>query len=325
MTGRRLLSPVVALVAALGLTACGGDDQPDAAAQPSQAEVEVAPVEDVTVAQLTLPGDPDWLAVDEHGVWVQRNSGELAVVDPATNEVSRSVQLGATELCGGIGASYGAVWTCVTSDVLRLDPVTLEVVARLAVGKQAVQGHLVGGFDRVWVLTSDGSTLVGIDPATNEVATEFELPARCTDVTLGDDALWLPCKVDDRVLKVDPTTGEVLLDLALDNPVSVAVDGDVWLGTATTTLQLDPDSGEVLLEGDAGSAPDGGVALDADSVWVRNGTDFLIRLDRATGERRQQITAEELTSGGDLLVIDGDVWTTAFDDQVLFRVDPGAG
>ena len=188
-----------------------------------------------------------------------------------------------------------------------------------------MQGHLVGGFDRVWVLTSDGSNLVGIDPATNEVATEFELPARCTDVTLGVDALWLPCNVDDRVLKVDPTAGDVLLDLAIDNPISVAVDDDVWLGTATTTVQLDPATGEVLLEGDAGSAPDGGVALDDDSVWVRNGEDFLIRLDRETGERTQQITAQNLTSGGDILVLDGEVWTTAYDDQLLFRIDASAG
>ncbi len=126
-------------------------------------------------------------------------------MDPATNEVARSANLGATNLCSGIGTSYDAVWTCVGSDVLRLDPETLEVVARLAVQKQAVQGHLVGGFD---------------------------------------------------------------------------------------------------------------------SVWVRNGMDFLIRLDRETGERRQQITAEDLTSGGDLVVLDGEVWTTAYDDQLLLRIDP---
>ena len=322
MTRRTLIPPVVVL-AMLGLAGCGDDDEPDPA-QPMQAAVAESTVEDAAIAQLTLPGDPDWLAVDEHGVWVQRNSGELAVVDPATNEVSGSVNVGDPELCAGIGASYGAVWTCVASDVVRVDPETLEVVARLPVKKQAVQGHLVGGFDRVWVLTSDGSKLVGIDPATNQVATEFELPARGNDVTLSDDALWVPCRVDDRVLKVDPTSGEVLLDLAIDNPMAVAVDDDVWVGTATTTLQLDPATGEVLLEGDAGSSPDGGLALDADSVWVRNGEDFLIRLDRDTGERVQQITAEDLTSGGDLLVLDGEVWTTSYDDQLLFRIDASA-
>lgn len=320
MTTRTLLSSIVTLLAMSCLAACGGDE-PDPA-DPSTAAVSVGPVADVLAAQLTLPGDPDWLAVDEHGLWVQRASGELTLVDPATNEVAGSVDLGTTELCSGLGASYGAIWTCVGPDVVRVDPETFEVVARLGVNKQAVQGHLVGGFDRVWVLTSDGSGLVGIDPATNEVATEFELPARCSDVSLGEDALWLPCEVDDRVLKVDAGSGEVLLDVAVDNPSSVAVDTDVWVGTSTTTVQLDPETGEVLLEADAGTAPDGGVALDAGWVWVRSGDEFLVRLDRKTGKRVQQITAPDLTSGGDMLVLDGEVWTTAYDDQYLFRIDP---
>jgi streptogramin lyase len=324
---RRGLS-MIARPLILGLTlvpaaACSSDDEADPVEAPTAAEA-VLTVDDLLVARLTLPGDPDWLAVDEHGIWVQRASGELTLIDPTTNEVAGSVNVGTTDLCSGLGASYGAIWTCVGPDVARVDPETFEVVAQLAVKKQAVQGHLVGGFDRVWVLTSDGSSLIGIDPATNEVATEFELPARCTDVSLAKDALWLPCNVDDRVLKVDPISGDVLLDLAVDNPLSVAVDTDVWVGTATTTVQLDPATGKVLLEADAGAAPDGGVALDADSVWVRNGTDFLVRLDRESGQRVQQVTAADLTSGGDLLVLDDEIWTTAYDDQYLFRIDPSA-
>ena len=315
------LLPALVLTLALA-SACGGGDEDSDAAEPSTAEAAITPVEDVLVAQLTLAGDPDWLAADEHGVWVQRASGEITLIDPATSEEAGSVSVGPMDLCSGLGASYGAIWTCVGSDVARIDPETFEVVAQLAVNKQAVQGHLVGGFDRVWVLTSDGSGLVGIDPATNQVETEFELPARCSDVSLGEDALWLPCRVDDRVLKVDPLSGEVLLDLAVDNPTFVAVDGDVWVGTSTATKRLDPETGEVLVE--AGAGADGGVALDGDSVWVRNLEEFLVRLDRETGERVQEITATDLTSPGDLLVLEGEVWTTAYDDQLLFRIDGSA-
>lgn len=306
--------------------ACSSDDGDESAGSSSANSGEVvSSVDDVLVAQLTLVGGPDWLAADSNGLWVRHDSGELTLVDPETNQVVDSADLGDPDLCAGLGAAYDSIWTCGASEVLRVDPESLEVVSRFAVKKQAVQGHLVGGFDRIWVLTSDGGSMVGIDPATNEVATEFELPARCSDVTVGVDALWLPCALDDRVLKVDPSSGEVLLDLAIDNPVSVAVDTDVWVGAAGVTLQLDPTTGEVLAEVAAGAAPDGGVALDEKSVWVRNGEDFLIQVDRQTGARVQQLTAE-VTSGGDLLVLDGDVWTTAFDDEVLFRIDPdGSG
>ena len=87
-------------------------------------------------------------------------------------------------------------------------------------------------------------------------------------------------------------------------------------------MQLDPTTGEVLFESD--TPADGGVTLDADSVWVRSLEEFLVRLDRETGQRVQEITATHLTSVGDLLVLDGDVWTTAYDDQVLFRIDGSA-
>lgn len=300
--------------------ACGGDGDGEDPASDEGGTV-VSPVEDVLVARLTLAGEPDWLAVDEHGIWVQQGSGVIARVDPATSEATEGVDVGVIEHCQGMGASYGAVWTCAGSDVLRLDPETFDVVARVKVQKQATQGHLVGGFDRVWVLTSDGSNLVGIDPETNRVATEFELPARCVEVTIAEDALWLSCGVDDRVLKVDPVSGEVLLDLEIANPVVVAVDGDVWVGTATTTVQLDPATGDVLAELDAGAAPEGDVELDEDSIWVRNSEDFLIRFDRETGARVQQITADLLT-GGDMLLLDGHVWVSAYDDHALFHVDP---
>ena len=32
---------------------------------------------------------------------------------------------------------------------------------------------------------------------------------------------------------------------------------------------------------------EGALALDEDTVWVRNAEDFLIEVDRATGERRR--------------------------------------
>ena len=58
-----------------------------------------------------------------------------------------------------------------------------------------------------------------------------------------------------------------------------------------------------------------------DSVWVHNDEDFLIELDRGTGARVRQITADVI-SGGDMTMLDGELWVAAYDDQILFRIDP---
>ena len=134
----------LALVAALVCCGCAGDDDTPPAStgsepRSSQAAPSVRPVEDVLVAQLTLNGDPDWLVADEHGLWVFRQSGELTLVDPATNEVAGTVSLGETNLCSGIGASFDSVWTCKVGDVLRVDPDAMEITHRFKVRKQAAR------------------------------------------------------------------------------------------------------------------------------------------------------------------------------------------
>ncbi|MBF4770396.1 hypothetical protein ISU10_21685 [Nocardioides agariphilus] len=326
MVGRALSLAVVALLAGGCATGASEPASPASLApapEPSARAGPVRPVEDVAVATLTLPGDPDWLAADNHGLWVFRQSGELTLVDPARSAVAGTVATGETELCSGLGASFGSVWTCQGSDVLRVDPEAMAVVGRYQVKKQAAQGHLVGAFGHVWVLTSDGSSLVGIDPETNEVDVQHDLPARGSDVAASEDALWLPCRIDDRVLKIDPASGEVLLDVEVANPVSVATgEGEVWVATASDTRRLDPTSGQILRTADAPAGSEGGIVVGEDRVWVRNAEDFLFEVDRATGERVGQVTAEGLTSSGDLLLLHGDLWVASYDDQVLFRLDP---
>src|SRR5436853_4402362 len=126
MIGRRLSLAVLFLLGAgCASNAPGGSAEPtQTATSATSGEVETIPVEKVLVAELDLPGDPDWLAADESGVWVQRNSGEVALVDPATNELAFAVPLGDISLCQGIGASFGSGWACKRSDVVRIDPGT---------------------------------------------------------------------------------------------------------------------------------------------------------------------------------------------------------
>jgi outer membrane protein assembly factor BamB len=223
------------------------------------------------------------------------------------------------EPCQGLGAGLDAVWACAGTDVVRIDPQTGEVTATLRVGKTFTQGHLVTAFDRLWILTGDGSSLVGVDPGTGEPVTTIPLGARGTDLAVGDAGLWVVSQVDGQVLRIDPAGTVAVRATGLDRPVVVAVTDQVWVGTVRGISRIDPATAEVQVSTDMGVGLEGGLAIAPDGVWVRSADRFLIRLDPDTAEPVAGIAAD-VESSGDIVVAFGSVWTTAYDDAALFRV-----
>ncbi len=229
-------------------------------------------------------------------------------------------------MCEGVGAYAGYVFVCSgLASVAKVDPDTFEVVADLPIKKQGSQGHMPGGFGHVWVLTSDGSGLAGINP---EKFTRSTSPTRSpvvgVDVTVGPTGLWVPCTVDDQVVLVDPQTGDTTVQAEIANPVEVAADPNdpdqVWVGTTTAVVQLDPRTGRPTTIVDGG-ASNGGVAVADGLVWIRSDSgDFLSVLDQQTGKLIARVSSN-VPGGGDVVLLDGDVWTTAYEESALYRLD----
>lgn len=266
-----------------------------------------------------LPGGPDWLAADEDGVFLRRDSGLIDMLDPATGSILQTVDVG--EFCQGIGAGFARVWTCSGTDVVPIQVRDGEIGTPIPVGKTAEQGHLATGFDRVWVLTGDGSTLAGIDGLTEQLVSEFDLGARCLDVAVDSTSVWVACAPDDIVLRVDPASGEVLDRVEITEPRAIAFsDGAVWVGAAGSVVRLDAASLEMVATIDGGIGRVGGISADDEAVWVRRAGSPLIRIDTVSNEVTDELDLG-VPSGGDVLVAHGAVWTTAYDDATLFRID----
>jgi len=303
-----------------GEAASASTTPPVVAAASTAAEgFPVHAAEDVQQARLRLPGGPDWLAVTDDGVWVKRDDGGLDRIDPGTAESALDVELSGG-LCQGVGAGLGSVWACRDTDVVRVDPATGEVTGTFPLGKTATQGHLVTASGRLWVLAGDGGTLLCVDPGTGSVVTKVALGARGTDLGAGAAGLWVVSTVDDQVLRIDPDAGVVAARATgLGSPVAVAVTDQVWVGTPRSAVRLDPDTAAVLLTAAFGVGLDGSIAVDGDAVFVRSGERFLVQLDAATGTPVSGVSAD-VESAGDVVVAFGSVWTSAFDDEVLFRL-----
>jgi hypothetical protein len=293
---------------------------------PHSAPLTTEPAAPIT--EIELLGSPDWLVVDDHGVWVRMEPALVGLLDPATNDKIGEVSVGGAP-CQGLGAGAGSIFTCAGTDVVRIDPGSMAVIATYPVGKAFSQGELAVSDHTLWVLLGDGSMLLPIDTDTDTAGTPIALPVRGTDLAYGEAGLWVASAVDDTVLHLDPATGALLHTVATPNgPFSLAIEDDVWAMGANETVRIDPASGAIDLTVPVGGGHDGSVAVSPGTVWL-HGTEVLFtKIDRRDGTviddpdlaAAAAEIATRMTSAGDSVFGFGSIWSTAHDDSRLFRV-----
>jgi hypothetical protein len=238
-------------------------------------------------------GNPHDLAVGEGAVWALgrvcattparpggvSNGAALYRIDPASNELAATIRLdappgvlAADASPSGVAFGEGGVWASVSYDprageVIRLDPRTNEVVARISARGYA--GELAVGAGAVWVLghpeytdeTERGESLHRIDPRTNELAAT---PLRDERLLLGGylapqvvaaagDEVWVGSSqaaypYGPLAIRIDARTNRVRREpLSMDQFFPVAlVEGGLWfIGPGADLSRFDPRSLEI--------------------------------------------------------------------------------
>ncbi len=151
-----------------------------------------------------------------------------------------------------LAPGFGSVWSAdpIRGDVLRIDPRTRRVTARIAVGGEA---RVAAGAGAVWVVAGDLQyggdegpvRLLRIDPRTNRVVARIPMRTRSgarfvpADVRIAGGAVWAVGL--DGVLRVDPRTDAPGLHIPLGTPAGdprgiVITDRYVWALTAERRL-----------------------------------------------------------------------------------------
>ena len=329
MTGATAPSAIALLVCVL-VSGCRGSGSSTPApeqtpsASPGSVEQSAWLTAQVEVEQ------PDGLVAFGDSVYVKTDTGTVVRVDAADATVLGSAEIDTYNdgghYCTGIGTDGTSLWACSAgrdgTDVVRLDPETLQVLDRVRIDMVFDQLTLPVVDGRVWVLSGTGDQLTYLDTATRRRRT-WPLDERCFQLAATADRVYATCLLSDLVLALDATTGDVVARVEAPHPAHIsAIRDQVWVSTGKGLQQFSADLHPLATYDGLAAGPEGDVLATTDAVWVRQAAGFLFRLDLATGTTTQYV-ADPVPSGGSVLVTEDGVWASAFNDNIVYRVDPG--
>jgi streptogramin lyase len=228
---------------------------------------------------------------------------------------------------------FGSVWVTdiLHHQVLRIDPSTERVVARIRVGSEPELGLGVG-FGSVWVPDVKDRTLTEIDAESLKVKQVLPVnvaPYPEGSIGVGEGGVWVITNnggTDAGTLtEIDPRSGGVVADIPVhrqSHAVTVAF-GSVWVtSTAEHRLvRIDPRTHEVLADIPMHERPLF-LAGGEGSVWVLCQADgSLMRVDPTSNSIAATLALGVPGEGGDLSIDGGYVWVSA-EGTPLTQIDP---
>jgi outer membrane protein assembly factor BamB len=219
---------------------------------------------------------------------------EVLELDATTPEIIRTprtavwlrVAAAAAVVALGVGAVASALQEDDGAPTAATVPDATFVGATLdttAIDMTTNDPYFVAAAGDAWVLTLAGD-LIRIDG--RGVAAQVTSVPESSPLAVDDDAVWIADAVDGRVLRLDPTDGSVVAEIA-------------------TGIEVQPNTVRVpMVEGGSRQfAQIGGIVADGESVWVGDRSGQVLRIDP---EANEIVDSFDVPVRPDQLHIDGE-------------------
>lgn len=195
--------------------------------------------------RISVPGELCCTAaVGAGSLWLTApDLGVVYRVDRASGDVIASIPLANP----GLGVFGGdSLWAVSGNQMVRIDPATNAVIARIDAPDQAwVEAYAAGS---VWLSTSHG--LARLDPSTNQITAQIPIPGGCSFLAFDGTAVWTSGTGDGHpglwridagsntvtgFVPVAPDTGTAIGDVAFGG-------GAIWatLSNRDTVVRIAP-------------------------------------------------------------------------------------
>jgi streptogramin lyase len=241
---------------------------------------------------------------------------------PAPARPDQTIQVGHAPYNVAFGS--GSLWVPIDGELVRLDPASGAVQARIAVGGRP--WGVVAADGVVWEGNLDNQRIAKVDPGTNTVVRQIVLPGSPVGVAVGAGALWAANNDSDEVWRIDPDSGEFTTTHVGDRHEFIGFsEGRVWVASENGTIgQLDTATGALVKTISAGSDADY-LGFSPGSVWVSNyASPYLWRIDAATGTIGQRLNIG--SAGAQAVQDDGtSLWVAMYNTGLVLKLDRATG
>jgi virginiamycin B lyase len=252
------------------------------------------------------------------GVWIQVDPpvDQLVKVDTATGEPTVTIDQGR-----GIGTDGTEVWVALgPGGLAKIDPGTGETLLAVSVPGEASYAALGAG--SVW--STHGRDIGRWDTTTGELLAIIEVDgSEVTELLFAHDALWLTVKDDGVVVRVDPSTNEVVATIRTGAGAHgmAADENGLWVTNyrANTVSRIDPATNEVVAT-ISGVGSGVGIAAGEGAIWVSTQREGIARIDPAT-DASQPVVDLPFEWNYGLAYDNGALWVSSVDRGLVYRIE----
>lgn len=255
------------------------------------------------------------------------NAEEFSKFDASALPITAKIHLGGDPDWLGIG--FGSVWVSVpkNNEIVRINPETNAIEARIKVGEQPCYGIGIGA-SNVWVLNCKSQSLTRIRPQDNTVDRVKLVriaPHGEGAIAVENDSVWYVSDVDrhsSTLVRLSGRTTEQVL-VGADSAVVNSAFGSIWVTSSGEgkVYRVDPKQHKVIARIDVPASPRF-TTIGEGAVWVLSQSDGSVsRIDPATNTVTASIAAKVPGAGGDIASGGGHIWVAASGTPVL-RIDP---
>jgi serine/threonine protein kinase len=200
--------------------------------QPGETVSRINPATDDPLEPVQVNALVTDVVLTDDALWVGSSDGIVTAFDALTGKFREDVDVDGTPDALAYGS--GSLWAIDTlaNEVIRVDPKTRSVVARIPVAGNLKD--IAAGDGGVWLLDDVSGTATPIDPATDSAGAPVRLGPDPSAIAVGFGAAWVTDAQDGDLYRIDPELQRAT-PIPFGTPlVTVAIDDagrSVWVGT----------------------------------------------------------------------------------------------